>query len=40
MARRKVAKKARALADELGLTTPKAAKRRRPTKSRKIRKLV
>src|SRR5688572_17193378 len=32
MARRKVAKKARALTDELGLTTPRSAKRRTPTK--------
>jgi hypothetical protein len=39
MARRKVAKKARALADELGITTPRTAKRRRPTKAKKIRKL-
>jgi hypothetical protein len=39
MARRPVAKKARALADELGLTTPKAVKRRKPTKAKKIRKL-
>jgi hypothetical protein len=39
MARRKVAKKARALTDELGLTTPRSAKRRTPTKPKKIRKL-
>jgi hypothetical protein len=40
MARRKVAKKARALADELGLTTPRAARRRKPTKPKRIRKLM
>ena len=40
MARRKVAKKVRALTDELGLTTPKPVLKRRPAaKSRKKQKL-